>query len=448
MLPKEETETLSKIDELVFTPKQQETITFPFRGVTLEVNEGTPRSGKTTADIFKMAYIYSISEDQNHLVAAFNQEQAFRLFMDGDGFGLMHIFGNLAEMKHDEHGDHLLIHSPNGPKKIYYKGGGKVNSVGAITGMSLGTVTFLEVNLLHKDFIEECFRRTFAAKNRFHLAELNPPAPNHPVLEIFSNYEKSGHYKWRHWTAKDNPALSEERKQEIYNEVKHSSYLLQRDWYGKRVLPKGIIYETFDMQNNQISKLEGHPIEMVFFGDGGQQDATVCECYVITEHEADGHYKYKLNQVASYYHSGRDTGEVKAGSTYAIEIKQFIQWCMKEYEVPVNEPVFIDPACRWLREELEKVGVDTAGADNNAHDVTGKAQGIEVGIERMQSLLSERRYLLVEQPNDQYDHYSWLQEIGMYVRDENSGKPVDKNNHAMDTSRYATNYFYRNYEDI
>ncbi|HFQ5913936.1 TPA: PBSX family phage terminase large subunit, partial [Listeria monocytogenes] len=165
---------MSKIDELVFTPKQQETITFPFRGVTLEVNEGTPRSGKTTADIFKMAYIYSISEDQNHLVAAFNQEQAFRLFMDGDGFGLMHIFGNLAEMKHDEHGDHLLIHSPNGPKKIYYKGGGKVNSVGAITGMSLGTVTFLEINLLHKDFIEECFRRTFAAKNRFHLAELNP----------------------------------------------------------------------------------------------------------------------------------------------------------------------------------------------------------------------------------------------------------------------------------
>lgn len=448
MLPKEETETLSKIDELVFTPKQQETITFPFRGVTLEVNEGTPRSGKTTADIFKMAYIYSISEDQNHLVAAFNQEQAFRLFMDGDGFGLMHIFGNLAEMKHDEHGDHLLIHSPNGPKKIYYKGGGKVNSVGAITGMSLGTVTFLEINLLHKDFIEECFRRTFAAKNRFHLAELNPPAPNHPVLEIFSNYEKSGRYKWRHWTAKDNPALSEERKQEIYNEVKHSSYLLQRDWYGKRVLPKGIIYETFDMQKNQIPKLEGRPIEMVFFGDGGQQDATVCECYVITEHASDGHYKYKFNQVASYYHSGRDTGEVKAGSTYAVEIKQFIQWCMKEYEIPVNEPVFIDPACRWLREELEKVGVDTAGADNNAHDVIGKAQGIEVGIERMQSLLSERRYLLVEQPNDQYDNYGWLQEMGMYVRDENSGKPVDKNNHAMDTSRYATNYFYRNYEDI
>ncbi|EHB8375357.1 PBSX family phage terminase large subunit [Listeria monocytogenes] len=435
--------------QLAFSPKQQETIREQTKTITLEVNEGTPRSGKTTADIFKMANFYINSRDMNHLVTAYNQEQAFRLFMDGDGLGLIHIYGNLAEMKHDEHGDHLLLHAPNGKKKIYYKGGGKVNSVGAITGMSLGSVTFLEINLLHMDFVKECFRRTYAAKDRFHLAELNPPAPSHPVLtEVFDRYEKTGRYKWRHWTPFDNPILDEERRNELYNELKFSSYLLQRDWYGKRVLPKGIIYETFDMQKNQISKLEGRPIEMVFFGDGGQQDATVCECYVITEHAADGHYKYKFNQVASYYHSGRDTGEVKAGSTYAVEIKQFIQWCMKEYEVPVNEPVFIDPACRWLREELEKVGVDTAGADNNAHDVIGKAQGIEVGIERMQSLLSERRYLLVEQPNDQYDNYGWLQEMGMYVRDENSGKPVDKNNHAMDTSRYATNYFYRNYEDI
>lgn len=169
---------------------------------------------------------------------------------------------------------------------------------------------------------------------------------------------------------------------------------------------------------------------------------------MITEHEAEGGYTYKLNQVATYYHSGRDTGQVKAGSTYAKEIQAFIKRCMDQYDVPVGEPVIIDPACRWLREELEKLGIDTKGADNNAHDVTGRAQGIEVGIERMQTLLSERRYLLVEQPNDQYDHYNWLQEIGMYVRDENSGKPVDKNNHAMDTSRYATNYFYRNYEDI
>lgn len=382
-------------------------------------------------------------------MAAYNQEQAFRLFMDGDGLGLIHIYGNLAEMKHDEHGDHLLLHSPNGPKKIYYKGGGKVNSVGAITGMSLGSVTFLEINLLHLDFVKEAFRRTYAAPDRFHLAELNPPAPSHPILtEVFDRYEKAGRYKWRHWTPYDNPILDDKRRDELYNELKYSSYLLQRDWYGKRVLPSGIIYETFDLEKNIKSELKGHPVEMVFFADGGQQDPTVCQCYIITEHEKNSEYVYKMNQMATYYHSGRDTGITKAGSTYAAEIVQFKKWCMNKYDAPCNEPVRVDPACRWLREELEKLGEDTLGADNNAHDVRGATKGIEVGIERMQTLLSERRYLLVEQSNDSYDHYSWLQEIGMYVRDENSGKPVDKNNHAMDTSRYAVNYFYRNYEAI
>lgn len=49
----------------------------------------------------------------------------------------------------------------------------------------------MEINLLHMDFVKECFRRTYAAKDRFHLAELNPPAPSHPVLtEVFDRYEK------------------------------------------------------------------------------------------------------------------------------------------------------------------------------------------------------------------------------------------------------------------
>ncbi|EOO23368.1 hypothetical protein ICM_05513 [Bacillus cereus BAG1X2-3] len=59
---------------------------------------------------------------------------------------------------------HLYIYTPNGEKKIYYKGAGKANSVGAITGMSLGSVTFLEINLLNMQFIQEAFRRTLAAK--------------------------------------------------------------------------------------------------------------------------------------------------------------------------------------------------------------------------------------------------------------------------------------------
>lgn len=84
-----------------FSRKQQENINFDMSKITFELNEGTPRSGKTTADIFKMADFYLRSPDQNHLVSAYNQEQAFRMFMDGDGYGLMHIFAESSEVRHD-----------------------------------------------------------------------------------------------------------------------------------------------------------------------------------------------------------------------------------------------------------------------------------------------------------------------------------------------------------
>lgn len=108
-----------------FSDKQAANINFNTSKVTFELNEGTPRSGKTTSDIFKMADFYLRSPDQNHLVTAYNQEQAFRMFMDGDGLGLMHIFDGVSDIRHDEHGDHLLLYAPNGEKRFITKAAAK-----------------------------------------------------------------------------------------------------------------------------------------------------------------------------------------------------------------------------------------------------------------------------------------------------------------------------------
>ncbi|KYG28170.1 PBSX family phage terminase large subunit [Alkalihalobacillus trypoxylicola] len=417
-----------------FSPKQQQIIQAPF-DVTLEVNEGTPRSSKTTAGVFRYARYLIMSKDENHLIVAYNQEQAYRLFMECDGFGLIHIFGNNAKIKHDEKGDHLEVHTPNGVKRVYYKGGGKSDSVKAITGMSLGSVAFCEINLLHMDMIQECFRRTFAAKDRYHLADLNPPAPNHPVIKEVFEVQKT---RWVHWTIDDNPIITEERKQEIYETLKKNPYLLQRDWFGKRVIPSGVIYSMFDMDKNIIPKLEGKKMELYFSADGGQSDATSCSCNIVTRY---GGRNFKLNRVAHYYHSGADTGQVKAMSIYARELKRFIEWCEKRFDMRRSE-FFVDPACKSLREELHLLGISTSPANNNSKDIKGSSKGIEVGIERKQNLLTNEQFVLVE--TSEYDHYHFLKEIGMYARDD-KGKPIDANNHSLDESRYATNYFYRRY---
>lgn len=425
---------------ITFSPKQKQIINAPY-DVTLEVNEGTPRSSKTTAGVFRYADYLIRSRDENHLICAYNQEQAYRLFMECDGFGLIHIFGDLAQIKHDENGDHLLVYTPNGTKKVYYKGGGKADSKKAITGMSLGSVVFCEIDLLHMDMIQECFRRTFAAKDRYHLADLNPPSPNHPVIKEVFEVQNT---RWVHWTIDDNPIITEERKQEIYETLSKNPYLLQRDWFGKRVIPAGVIYSMFDLNSNVIPKLAGRKIEMYFSGDGGQGDATSVACNIVTRHPGKKRaYDFKLNRVAHYYHSGTDTGQVKAMSIYAKEIKEFILWCERTYEMRRTE-VHIDPACKSLREELHLLGIQTKPANNNSHDISKSSKGIEVGIERLQSAITNEQFVLVEQENNKYDHYNFLKEIGMYTRDSN-GKPVDDFNHALDECRYSNNYFYKRY---
>lgn len=425
---------------IAFSPKQKQLINYPF-DVTLEVSEGTPRSGKTTAGIFRYAKYLIQTRDENHLIVGYNQEQAYRLFIDGDGFGLKHIFGNLAMQRHDEHGDHLEITTSLGKRKIYYKGGGKSDSHKAITGMSLGSVMFLEINLLHIDMVQECFRRTFAAIDRYHLADLNPPAPNHPIIKDVFEVQKT---RWTHWTIQDNPILTEERKQEIYETLKRNPYLYQRDWEGKRVMPEGVIYSMFDMTTHIIPQVEGRVMEMYFVADGGQSDATSCSCNIVTRHNKEGGgFTYRLNRVANYYHSGKETGHTKAMSQYAVEIKQFIEWCRDKYDHFYSE-IFVDPACKSLREELHLVGLSTKRADNNSGDKgMGAGSRIEVGIERMQNAITDGHFVLVE--TDQYGHYSFLQELGMYCRDAN-GKPIDDWNHALDECRYSVNYFTKQYK--
>ena len=61
---------------IVFSSKQLEVIRAPFDH-TLDANEGTPRSGKTTAGVFRFARYLIETDDISHLIVAYNQEQGY-----------------------------------------------------------------------------------------------------------------------------------------------------------------------------------------------------------------------------------------------------------------------------------------------------------------------------------------------------------------------------------
>lgn len=415
-----------------WSEKQEKILAAPYKHC-LEVEEGTPRSGKTTCAVARYAWFLWNTPDENHIVLAYNQEQAFRLVMDCDGLGLLNIYPGLCVQRHDEFGDYIKLTTPNGDKKVYYKGAGKADSYKAFTGLSLGSVYFCEINLLHMTAIQEAFRRTMAARIRWHIADLNPPAPGHPVItEVFDVQDTL----WTHWTPDDNPALTPERKEELRWTLSKNEYLYRRDWLGERVIPQGVIYSMFDPARHVLPAIPPgwQMVELYMAGDGGLTDATSVGCYGVFRRDRG----FILVRLAAWYYDGGN----KAMSIQARELAgTFAPWCRKQFGRREAD-WYIDPACKALRKELELYGIQTTGADNNGHDVKGNRKGIEVGIEYAQSCIQEGRFFLLEQ--EQFGHLDFIREAGMYCVDEH-GHPVDAYNHAMDEFRYAVNHFVKNY---
>lgn len=415
----------------MLSKKQEDFILAPYRHA-LDVAEGTPRSGKTTACVLRYFLFLNISPDTSHLIVGATQTQAFRLAMDADGNGLLHLFPG-SVIKHDDYGDYLEALADSGVKKIYYKGGAKADSDKSIRGLSLGSVYFCEIDILHQNMVQECFRRTYAASIRWHLADLNPPAPQHPVIKDVFDVQDTN---WTHWTPNDNPILTPERKEELRQTLARNPYLYQRDWLGERTIPQGVIYSMFDPAKHVFQSIpaEWQMVELYFAGDGGLTDATSVGCYGVFRTVSG----FVLVRLAAWYYDGGN----KAMSVQARELAgTFAPWCRQQFGRRESD-WYIDPACKALRKELELFGIQTTGADNNSHDVKGNRKGIEVGIEYLQNSIQEERFFLLD--NDLYGHVDFIREIGLYCVDDH-GYPVDAYNHAMDECRYAHNYFVKTY---
>ena len=419
--------------------KQAELILAPFDRC-VDWLEGTPRSGKTTAGTMRFARHLLKSRDNIHLVVAYSAEQAYRLIMDGDGMGLLHIFKGHCRTSHDDSGAHLLIKLPTGEKKVYWKGGGKADSHKAITGMSLGSVYFCEINLLHDSMIQECFRRTYAAKDRWHIADLNPPAPSDPVIK---NVLEVQDCRFLHWTCKDNPVLTPERLKEIEAACKKSPFLYKRDWLGERVIPEGVIYWMFNPDRHIVNRLpDGFTVcEAFVAGDGGTTDATSIGFFIaghMGDRYAPGPKEYRLYMVGNWSYDG---GQMAMSDQAKHICGEFLPYMRRKYMVRENG-VYIDPGCKALRLEIEKYGVLTSAADNNGHDVKGASKGLKVGVEMLQSAINDGRFYLIE--DEKYGTEPFVKEAGLYCVDGN-GNPVDAYNHCMDATRYGYNHFAKTY---
>jgi hypothetical protein len=148
--------------------------------------------------------------------------------------------------------------------------------------------------------------------------------------------------------------------------------------------------------------------------------------------------QHKLYRVGNWYYDG---GTMAMSDQARHICGEFIP-AMRKKTGMRESCIMIDPACKALRLEIDKLGYPTTKADNNGHDIKGSSKGIKVGIEELQNAINDDRFYLVD--DERYGVEPFIKEVGLYCVDDN-GNPIDAYNHGMDETRYGHNYFAKQY---
>ena len=158
--------------------------------------------------------------------------------------------------------------------------------------------------------------------------------------------------------------------------------------------------------------------------DYGQQNATTYQAAGLNE------YEHKLDGLAEYYHSGRETGTQKSPSEYAGDFVKFLNLLHETYSCSYFY-IFIDPSARGLMEEIKRA---TRGIGYNVL-IRDAENDVALGVSRVQKLLTFK--MMTVSP----DQENAVREFGLYEYDKKSiergrEEPVKQDDHGMDAIRY------------
>ncbi|PWM20997.1 MAG: PBSX family phage terminase large subunit [Collinsella tanakaei] len=195
-------------------------------------------------------------------------------------------------------------------------------------------------------------------------------------------------------------------------------------WLGESVGIDDLIYYMYG-QKNRYKAPEGQRYRIIGIGvDYGQQNATTYQPFGLNLD------KKRLEGLAEYYYSGRDTGKQKSPSEYADDFIKMTDELHEKYKCSIFY-AFIDPSAAGLAEEIKRRIISL----NYQILIKPAENDVALGIQRVQKCLSYG-ILTVSPFQEKLD---W--EFGLYEYDKKSierGKevPIKENDHACDAVRY------------
>lgn len=407
--------------------------------------EGAYRSrlGKSVMNTLAFAMQLETTPDQIHLVIASTVASAKAVIEDGDGvLGLSQYFASRYTKGKYKGLECGYIKTPTGKKIVLYLGGSMESSYKAFRGISAGCIILEEANLLHSNTINEAKGRNLMAKVRKFFISMNPSANEHPIYKWLNELETAGIVNYNKSTIYENPALSEERRNEIISEFDPDSIFYLQYILGERVDAEGSIfnirpYNVFDTINK-----EKYYRFIVSCDPGENASGTAI-------HLAGLCYNEELNQneihiLKEYWHRNKDKENQKNPKlprTYAQDYIDFIEECIEEYGIG-PENILIDEDITFYRELIDKIGNSNIQTVNVKYVVKKEIEErIRMGVNLLYKgklrFHSSCRNTINQFKNDHYDPKQI--EKGKFVRFDN---PLISNIDCVDNVEYICTWWY------
>lgn len=205
---------------------------------------GAYRSSKSTFNVLAYALNLMETKDRLHLVIATSTALAKSIYEDADGLGLKYLFAERYRSGKYEGFEAGYIKTDNGERIVIYFGGATVSSYAAFRGLSVGSIALEEANLLHENTINEIQGRLFMAHSPKIFIAHNPCSEELPIRKFLAQMQetKPEIVNFRRVSIYHNPAMSDERRQDIISRYPPDSLFYRRYIMGEDCAAEGIIY--------------------------------------------------------------------------------------------------------------------------------------------------------------------------------------------------------------
>ena len=312
--------------------------------------------------------------------------------------------GGLFRIREYRSENKLVVWDMTGRQNTYYLFGGRdESSCQLIQGITLSGVLLDEAALMPRSFVEQACARCSVEGSKLWF-NCNPEGPEHWLYKEWIQRAGEKNLLHLHFTMDDNPSLSgriRRRYENLYTGVFYRRFVL-----GQWCMAEGLVYD-FDPQRHvgQPERPGGRYYISVDYGTRNPFSAGLWQ--------VRGGKAYRLRE---YYHSGRDTGEMRTDEEYCDALEDLAAGLSVEF-------VVVDPSAASLIAAIRRRGRFSVRKANNQ---------VLPGIRLVATLLKAEVLKISPSCRDT------IREFGLYRWDDNERQDtvVKENDHAMDDIRY------------